>query len=446
VALCLIIEDDPDQCSLLATLLRSEGYDIVTAGDAETGRRLCLDHMPEVIIMDLGLPDSNGLALIPELRATSPLSRIIVLTGRNTVPDAVAAMRAGARRYLVKPWDNDELLLVVEREVRTVELAEVRRRDDDGSVFWGGNSAMMRLRDQLEKLAPSAYTPVLIQGETGSGKEVVARELHRLSKTGGSFVAMNCAAIPGELMESELFGHEKGAFTGAAARRKGLAELAREGTLFLDEVGEMAHQLQAKLLRFLHDHQFRRVGGESEISSMCRILAATHRNLEVMEHDGSFRSDLYFRLAVVRVTIPPLRERREDVLPLTYWLLDRVAGKIGRRRRQLSPEAERAILKHSWPGNVRELRNRLERALVLAEEEHIQPEDLDLVAAGSPNGRASRSVSDEGAFVRRLLEEARWSVSGAARRGGVPRHWIRYRMTKYGIRRPVEKESKSSSI
>lgn len=437
MALCLVIEDDADQRSLLAAMLRADGHDAVEASNAEMGRRLCSDHLPEVVVLDLGLPDGDGLALIPELHARSPLSRIIVLTGRNTVAGAVAALRAGARHYLLKPWDDEELLLVVEREIRTVEVAEARERLVETDVFRGSHPTLTRLHDQLERLAPSPHTPVLIQGETGSGKEVVARELHRLSQAGGAFIAMNCASIPSELMESELFGHEKGAFTGAEARRKGLAELARDGTLFLDEIGEMALPLQAKLLRFLQDHRFRRVGGEKEIQSKCRIMAATHRNLEVMEQDGSFRSDLYYRLAVVCLTIPPLRERREDILPLTYWLLDKVARAVGRPQKQLSPGAEQAIVEHHWRGNVRELRNRLERALVLGEEHQIQPEDLDLLvsAPASADGRLSET-RDEAVLLRRLLEEEGWSISAAARRRGVPRHWLRYRMAKYDLRRP----------
>lgn len=440
MALCLIVEDDADQRSVLAALLGAQGYDVIEAGSGKMGRDLCRDHVPDVVVLDLGLPDSDGLGLISELRALSPLSRIVVLTGRNSVADAVAALRAGARHYLLKPWDDDELLLVVEREVCAVAITEASRRlVGESEIFWGGHPTMTRLRDQLQRLAPSAYTPVLIQGETGSGKEVIARELHNLSQAGGSFVAMNCASIPSELMESELFGHEKGSFTGADSRRKGLAELAREGTLFLDEIGEMALSLQAKLLRFLQDYRFRRVGGDKEVESKCRIVAATHRNLEIMEQEGSFRSDLYYRLAVVRLTLPPLRERRDDILPLTYWLLERVARAVGRRQRQLSPEAERAIVEHLWRGNVRELRNRLERALVLGEEDQIQPEDLDLLPA-APAGRASvEGRGDEAALVRRLLEEEGWSVAAAARRHGVARHWMRYRMSKYGIKKPPTK-------
>ncbi len=439
MALCLVIEDDPDQRSLLAALLRAEGYDVVEAADGESGCRLCSDHQPEVIVLDLGLPDHDGIGMIPALHERSPLSRVVVLTGRNSVADSVAALRAGARHYLLKPWDDEELVVVVKREARAVAVAEVKQRTGGTDVFWGCHPTMTRLRDQLKRLAPSAQTPVLFQGETGCGKEVVAQELHRLSMANGSFIAMNCASIPSELMESELFGHEKGAFTGAEARRKGLAELACDGTLFLDEIGEMALPLQAKLLRFLQDHRFRRVGGEKEVESRCRIIAATHRNLESMEQEGSFRSDLYYRLAVVCLTIPPLRERREDILPLTYWLLERVARTVGRRQRQLSPEAERAIVEHPWRGNVRELRNRIERALVLADELQLLPADLDLRAAAPAGEGLSGEGQDEATLLRGLLEEEGWNVSAAARRRGVARHWLRYRMSKHSIEIPPTK-------
>ncbi|MEN8165294.1 MAG: sigma 54-interacting transcriptional regulator [Acidobacteriota bacterium] len=283
MALCLIIEDDAPQRSVLSATLEAEGYQVVEAENGAIARELCSKRVPELILLDLGLPDTDGLKLIPDLRVSSPLSRIVVLTGRNSVADAVTALRTGARHYLLKPWDLEELLLVVEREIRAVDFAEAQQRCDDSNIAWGSHPGMTRLRTQLGKLSLSPMTPVLIEGETGSGKEVMARELHRMSASDGPFVAMNCASIPSGLMESELFGHERGAFTSADRRRRGLAELARNGTLFLDEIGEMAPALQAKLLRFLQDFRFRRVGGEEELESRCRIIAATHRNLEEME-------------------------------------------------------------------------------------------------------------------------------------------------------------------
>ncbi len=439
MALCLVIEDNQRQRAVLVGILCSEGYEIVEASNGAEGRRLCRQHMPELVLLDLGLPDIDGLALIPSLLSASPMSRVVVLTGRGSVPDAVAALRAGARHYLVKPWEQEELLLVVDREITAVNLAETRKRLEYSEIFWGSHPGMLGLRDQLERLALSSLTPVLIEGETGTGKEVVARELHELSHPEGSFVSMNCAAVPGELVESELFGHERGAFTGAEARRRGLVELARDGTLFLDEIGEMGLPLQAKLLRFLQDYSFRRVGGEEELESRCRVVAATHRDLPAMEAEGRFRSDLYYRVAVVRLTVPPLRARREDILPLTYSLLRTVARSVGRGQKQLSPEAERVIVEHPWRGNVRELKNRLERALVLSQDEQIGPHDLDLSPLlPAMVERGLGAADDEASRLRRLLEDEGWNVAKAARRRGVPRHWLRYRMSKYGLHRPGE--------
>ncbi len=435
MAFCLIVEDEPRFSMVLAGTISSEGYEVATAGTGAAAEGICQQRHPEVVLLDLGLPDADGLDLIPKLLATSPLSRIVVITGRDSVASAVAALRAGARHYLVKPWDRGELLLVIEREVRAVNFAESRRLVESGEVYWGAHPSMMRLRDQIERIARSAHTPVLIEGETGTGKEVLARELHRLATAAGPFVALNCTAVPGELLESELFGHERGAFTGAASRRRGMVEMARDGTLLLDEVGEMAPALQPKLLRFLQDHHFRRVGGEQELVSDTRVIAATHRDLESMVQQGRFRSDLFFRLAVVRLRIPPLRERREDLLPLAYFLLQRLERALGRRPKQLEPAAERAILEHPWPGNIRELFNRLERAMVLGKEDRIGATDLDLTRSeegAAPEGSGERDREQ----LIRVLEQQGWNVTRAATQLGMPRHWLRYRMGKLGIQRP----------
>ncbi|MBP7149638.1 MAG: sigma-54-dependent Fis family transcriptional regulator [Acidobacteria bacterium] len=431
--LCLVVEDEDRQRSLLAATLRAEGYETATAADGAGAADMCQQHRPELVLLDLGLPDIDGIELIPRLLQLSPLSRILVLTGRDSVASAVAALRAGARHYLLKPCDRDELLLAVEREARRVNFDETRLRLEPETVFWGSHPAMQRLRSQLERIAESRHTPVLLHGETGSGKEIVARELHRLGGGPGPFVALNCAAVPSELLESELFGHEKGAFTGAESRRRGMVELAHDGTLLLDEVGEMSPALQPKLLRFLQEHRFRRVGGEQELHSPSRVIAATHRDLLAQIDGGAFRSDLYYRLAVVELKIPALRDRREDLLPLTYFLLEKIARGMGRRPKPLDAAAEAAILAHGWPGNVRELQNRLERAMVLGGAEQIGVDDLNLLPR--PAGAGPATAADEAAALRRVLEECGWNMSRAARRLGIERHALRYRMQKLGIHR-----------
>ncbi|MEW6365618.1 MAG: sigma-54 dependent transcriptional regulator [Acidobacteriota bacterium] len=438
MALCLVVEDDPDESRVLAGALRAGGHQVLCARDGRSASEICHLHRPELVLLDLGLPDIDGMSLIPTLIRLSPFSRVVVLTGLDSVRASVAALRAGARHYLVKPWDLEELLLIVERESRSVDSNEVCARERVGSVFWGTHPAMTRLRRQLEKLSGAPTTPVFIEGETGSGKEVIARELHRLTADAKEFLALNCAAIPGELLESELFGHERGAFTGAEMRRRGLVELARDGTLFLDEVSETPPSLQAKLLRFLQDHRFRRVGGEVELSAPSRVVAATHRDVDALVQEGRFRNDLFYRLAVVRLKVPPLCARRDDLLPLAYFLIQTIARTLGRAPRQLTPSAEQAVLDHDWPGNVRELKNRLERATVLGEGEYIQHEDLDL--PGSPPRATQRPAAGKTTEqLSRVLEAERWNISKAARRLGVERHWLRYRLKKMGLSRPVDR-------
>jgi len=436
MALCLVVEDQPLQRRTLEGILRASGYQVFACSSGEQARREVSNHLPELVLLDLGLPDMDGLDLIPDILASSPLSRIVVLTGHDSVREAVAALRAGARHYLVKPWDRDELLVVLERERAAVDREESRRREAEPSLYWGANLRVAALRDHLHSLSTSPLTPVLVIGETGTGKEVVARELHRLTGSGGSFVPLNCAAVPRELMESELFGHEQGAFTGAESRRRGVVELAHDGTLFLDEVGEMDYPLQAKLLRFLQDGAFRPVGSEAELRSRCRVVAATNVDLRGRMETGRFRSDLFYRLSVVTLELPPLRNRSEDLLPLAHFLLKRIAGRLGRPLRQLSPRAEAVILNHDWPGNVRELANRIERALVLGSSPRIEPEELDLSGPASDTTHRPSLVLEDPARLRRVLEEEAWNLSRAARRLGVERHRVKYRMRKFGLRRP----------
>jgi DNA-binding NtrC family response regulator len=434
MGLCLVVEDNPRQRKLLRATLNAAGHRTIAVANAIEALQTIRETPPDVVLLDLGLPDTDGLELIPQLLAAAPLSRIVVITGQDVVSTAVGALRAGARHYLVKPWDREELILIIARETRAVQTEQARALHGDGAVFWGSAPTVNTIRKQLVKIAASPYTPVLVSGETGVGKEVVARELHRLSEPQGPFIPVNCAAVPDELLESELFGFERGAFTGAQTRRRGLAELADEGTLFLDEVGDMSLSLQAKLLRFLQDHRFFRVGGEAEIAVRCRVVAATNRNLEGMLEAGEFRDDLYYRLAVVTLLIPPLRERAEDIVPLAYHLQRKISNEIGKDPRQLSPAAEEVLARHHWAGNVRELRNRLERALILGWEAAIQPADLDL-HLDVP--RQEKQAVDEPERLRLVLEGENWNVARAARQLGMPRHWLRYRIKKFGLRPPL---------
>ncbi len=436
MALCLIVEDQDLQRRVLEVTLREAGYQVIAAGTAEESLRFCRSHHPDAVLLDLGLPDADGMDVISELLDGAPLTRIIVLTGNDSVREAVEALRRGARHYLVKPWDREELLLIVQREVSVALTEAIRSRNDDSEIFWGSSPQMRQVASHLERLKESEHTPVLIEGETGTGKEVVARELHRLSNPQGSFVALNCAAIPTELLESELFGHEKGSFTGAEHRRRGVAELADGGTLFLDEIGEMAPALQAKLLRFLQDRKFRRLGSEEEQISRCRLVAATHADLETRLDSGEFRQDLFFRLAVVRLHLPPLRNRTEDILPLTAFLLQRISKRLGRKPVPLSHQAEQAIIAHSWSGNIRELANRLERAMVLCRNDRIDAVDLDLAGTSIETSFRRNEVFQHPERLLALLDEEDWNLAAVARRLGVKRHQVTYRVQVMGLVRP----------
>jgi len=434
VALVAIVEDQALQRRTLDQTLRSVGYQTVECGSGAEALEACRSHLPEAVLLDLGLPDSNGLDLLPELLAVSPLSRIVVLTGHDSVREAVAALRAGARNYLVKPWDRDELLLVLRREIVAVNRTEVSTRRWTSAVFWGSHASMQQIQADVDLLASSPATPVLILGETGTGKEVIARELHERGRPGGQLVALNCAAIPPDLMESELFGHERGAFTGAEVRRRGVVELADGGTLLLDEVAEMSLHLQAKLLRFLQDGRFRTVGAETEQCSTCRVIAATHADLESLQAGERFRQDLYYRLSVVTLRVPALRDRSEDLLGLASFLMERICQRLGRRPRPLSAAAEHAVVAHAWPGNVRELANRIERALVLGSGPQIEPVDLDLAGRVSNELASAEAVLANAAQLRRLLEQEGGNVSAVARRLALPRHKVKYRVAKLGLR------------
>jgi two-component system, NtrC family, response regulator AtoC len=437
VALCVVVEDQDLQRRTLAVTLQAARYQVLEARTGSAALDVIAMHLPEAVLLDLGLPDVDGLDLVPRILQVSPMSRIVVLTGRNSVAESVSALRAGARHYLVKPYDREELLVVLEREIAAVNLEVVHDRERRANVFWGADPAMSSIDSRLDRLAESPWTPVLVHGETGTGKEVVARELHRRSQVGGAFVAINCAAVPAGLMESELFGHERGAFTGAGVRRRGAVELAEGGTLFLDEVGEMELRLQAKLLRFLQDGSFRRLGSENEMSSRTRVVAATNRSLGELEASERFRPDLFYRLAVVPLAVPPLRDRAGDLLPLTRFLLERIASDLGRPPRPLSPRAEKAVCRHPWPGNVRELGNRLERALVLGTEGIIEPEDLDLPRDEAGAAVGASVILPDPARLRRLLEEEGWNLAAVARRLGIPRHRVKYRVARLGLRRPT---------
>jgi len=438
MALVLCIEDRWDQLTILMKTLELAGFQILGTGEGIEALELFRTHLPEVVLLDLGLPDAPGMDLIDRFLNIAPSTRIIVLSGRDEVRTAVEALHRGARNYFVKPWDRDELLLAVRREVQESLHAENLARQTSDR-FWGTNREIRAILRKIDRLAASPYTPVLIEGETGTGKEMLAREIYERCRPDGDFVAVNCAAIPRDLLENELFGHEKGAFTGAETRKRGVVELAGNGLLFLDEIATLPLELQAKLLRFLQDGSFRRVGSETESRVRCRVVAATHEDLEESRKSGVFRNDLFFRLAVVRFKVPALRERREDILPLTEFLIRQIGHNLGILPRRISQRSRDAILDHDWPGNIRELANRIERAMVLGDKDVIQPADLDLhhpLEAAPIRDPGNLTILFNPARLRKLLENEGWNISAAARRINVDRHRLVYRMKVFGIRRP----------
>jgi DNA-binding NtrC family response regulator len=382
----LIVDDEADSREALAELTERWGYDVQAASDGSEALRRAIEWHPDLILTDLVMPNMDGLWLLRALRAELPDCPVVLLTGRGTIQTAVQAIREGAFDFIEKPLEVQRLRLVMERALEKKEtMREVqllRRRLAalaPGTDMIGSGPAMQRIFELANKVAPSNAS-VVISGESGTGKEVVARAIHNLSpRRERPFLALNCSAIPATLIESELFGSERGAFTGADQRRLGSFELANNGTLFLDEIGELPLELQAKFLRVLEDHRIRRLGGRSEVEVDVRVICATNRDLKQEIQRGRFREDLYFRLHVFSIALPTLKERREDIPLLVHHFLEKYNAETGKRVQGLAPAAMAILQAYSWPGNIRELRNTVERAMILVDgeiigEEHLPPD------------------------------------------------------------------------
>jgi DNA-binding NtrC family response regulator len=448
----LIVEDEPGIRLALSGLLRREGYEVAQAGDGREAEKLLRAGRYDLVLTDLALGSGpSGMDVLRCAREAAPDCPVVMITAHGNEKIAVEAMRLGAEDYVPKPFDNDEIRLVVRRALERTQLARENRllrerveREYGLAGIVGGGPAMKRVFDSLRKVAPTDLT-VLVRGESGTGKELVAQALHELSpRRERPFVAVNCAAIARELVESELFGHERGAFTGADARRAGRFEAANGGTLFLDEIGDMAPPTQAKVLRVLQERRFERLGGATPIEVDVRIVAATHRNLEAEVAAGRFREDLYYRLRVVEIALPPLRERREDLPALAQRVLAQLAERHGRGPKSLTPGALAALARHPWPGNVRELRNALERAAVMCEGDAIDARDLqlDLAQAGVPDdpslpfSEAKRRATEEfeRAYLLRALRAHGGNVSRTADAIGMVRQSLQQKMRELGLR------------
>ena len=444
----LVVDDEKNYLVVLEALLRSEGYDVLTADSGAAALRLTEDDEPDMVVTDMKMPRMTGTELIGKLKERYPELPVIVMTAFGTVENAVEAMKLGATDYIAKPFENQELLLTIEKSLKMRRLMTQNRllREELGGFgeIIGQSSAMRQVYAMVEKVADAKAT-VLITGESGTGKELIARALHaRSSRAEEPFVAVNCMAITETLLESELFGHEKGSFTGATSSRKGRFELAHRGTLFLDEIGEIPPSTQVKLLRVLQERTFERVGGSQPITVDVRIVAATNRDLAERVKLGKFRDDLFYRLNVVRLEMPVLRERAEDLPLLVAHFVKKYAAEVGRPLPKVSAQAMQAIYDHSWPGNVRELENALERAVILCGEE-IQVGDLPLevseqagagvAATELPSGMTiNQAVEDlEKRMIQRALAEANGVAAHAAQALGVTKSNLAYKIKKYGL-------------
>ena len=444
----LIVDDEDGMRRLLGRVLSREGYEVTTAsGGAEALKHVARDRF-DLVVTDIKMPEMDGLELLKELKDYEPSVPIIVMTAYGTVENAVQALRLGAYDYIAKPFETDEIKLTVAKALeRERLLAENRYLHEelegryDFSGIIGGSPAMKQVYEMASSVAASNAN-VLIAGESGTGKELLARSIHYNSpRKEKPFVVLNCAALSEGVLESELFGHEKGAFSGALDQRKGRFERADQGTLFIDEVAEMTLSAQVKLLRVIQEHEFERVGGNKTISVDVRIVAATNKILEDEVKHGRFREDLYYRLNVVNIHVPPLRSRREDIEPLTRHFLSKYAGETGKKISDIAPRAISCLLAHDWPGNVRELQNVIERAVVLSKGTVLTPRDFpqnlqgdDQICLQLPEtgGSLTDILEDlERQLIVQTLQREKGSQTKAAETLGIKRTTLRYKMEKY---------------
>ena len=444
----LVVDDEDGMRRLLSRVLTREGYETSAVGSGAEALRLVASERFDLVVTDIKMPEMDGLQLLAELKEYEPSLPIIVITAYGTIENAVQALRSGAYDYIAKPFENDEIKLTVakafERERLLAENrylhAELEGRYDFSGIV-GGSLAMQQVYDMASSVAVSNAN-VMITGESGTGKELLARSIHYSSlRKEKPFVVLNCAAISEGVLESELFGHEKGAFSGALDTRKGRFERADQGTLFIDEVAEMSMAAQVKLLRVIQEHEFERVGGNKTISVDVRIVAATNKKLEEQVKNGNFREDLYYRLNVVNINVPPLRSRREDVEPLSRFFLEKYTSETGKKITDLSPRALSCLLAHDWPGNVRELQNAIERAVVLSKGSVLTPRDFpqgmqgdDQICLQIPEkgGSLTDILEDlERQLIIQTLQREDGSQTRAAETLGIKRTTLRYKMEKY---------------
>lgn len=452
----LIIDDDRFFCDTVKLFFAGRGIDVFSAHRIETGKKICAEIKIDVVLLDQKLPDGYGLDLCAPILAACDQTKIIFITAYPSFDNAIKAIRSGAFDYLLKPVEIEELDLSVERAFRTLELEKVEqiqnfknRQDNEKNKLIGANGGLKEI-NRLIDLSAASDASVMITGETGTGKNVVAKSIHyRQSSKGTGFVGINCAALPENLIESELFGHEKGAFTGAVTTKKGIFEMAQGGTLFLDEIGELPLHLQSKLLGILDDKKLKRIGGQSHKKINVRILAATNLELTEAILEKKFRQDLYYRLSVIRIHIPPLRNRKEDIPELCSHFLQKLARN---QELFLPPEEIRKMLDYHWPGNVRELRNVIERAIMLQKDNTVYPSFLlgEFQGTASQNREFKKTTDPdtlatledmEKGHIRMVLDKMNHNHTHAARILGVSRSTLIRKLGKYQIDPAVAKQN-----
>jgi DNA-binding NtrC family response regulator len=475
----LIVDDERLVRWSLRQKCEEWGYHTLEAETGSAALKIARNESPDLVLLDVRLPDISGIQLLEQLKQSGGARAVIMITADPQLEDVKLALKLGAFDFIGKPLDFEELEVTMRNALETTRLrtevetlrGEVRRRTGYHDVI-GVSPRMTELMGFVRKIADSEATTILIQGESGTGKDLIAKAIHYQSRRQDkSFVAINCSAIPETLMEAELFGHERGAFTDAKAMKKGLFEMADGGTLFLDEIGELSPLLQAKLLRVLEDQVIRRVGGVRDMQVDVRVIAASNRDLERAVREGVFRQDLYYRLAIISVFLPPLRERKEDILPLVDYFVGRYNKKFKKTVQGITDEMRKLLLKHEWPGNVRELKNAIERAMILEEEDHLRPDYLPFAvgrhtpgqtafeassaatgdAVTSPGGRnlpklfipqGGTSLEQvERALVEMALQQANGNQTQAARLLDISRDALRYKLKKFGLMHVDEEEA-----
>lgn len=442
----LVVDDELAMRESIAAWLVQDGYEVVKAADALEALALLEQQEFDLALVDIKMPGMDGVELLGRIKDECPETLVVIITAYGSIESSVEAMKAGASDYLLKPFDPEQLMLLLEKlgQQRALlkENLSLRQRLAEGECagyedLVGRSPAMLGVFGLIEEVAASEAA-VMISGDTGTGKELVARAIHnRSQRVYGPFVTINCGAQSETLLESELFGHEQGAFTGAVKARRGRLEMADGGTLFLDEVGEISQKMQVALLRVLEDGKFQRVGGSKNLTSDFRLICATHRNLSDLINQGEFRQDFFYRINVFSISIPPLRERIEDIIPLSEYFIEKFARQAGKTLPCLDERAERALMSYTWPGNVRELKNVIERAVIVSHGKSIGLDKLTFLRTSGAEGASSLNLAEvELDHIRRTLEAHDWNVTQAASALGIDRSTLSRKMKKADLQAP----------